>query len=180
MLALHTSSQAGEDALPILARFLIALAGLFFAGGALAYALCGTPTRQSETTIVRQGRTHVFFGGPLLGLLNEGVLDNWERVAYERFAYDGMGAKGDGESAVYRKIAAQMTAADQQLHAKFGEPPQDWVAPIGWVDDGRAWLTWGEGGRIKIDTVLPGLDIQFDNTVHSPPGCLAVRLVGAF
>ena len=24
--------------------------------------------------------------------------------------------------------------------------------PIGWVDDGRAWLTWGEDGRIKIDT----------------------------
>jgi hypothetical protein len=94
----------------------------------------------------------VFFVGPLLGLLNKGVLDSWERVAYERFAYDGMGGKGDGESAVYCKIAAQMTAADQQLHAKFGEPAQDWVAPIGWVDDGRAWLTWGEDGRIKIDT----------------------------
>ena len=102
--------------------------------------------------MIRQGRAYVFFGGPLLGLLNKGVLDSWERVAYERFAYDGMGGKGDGESAVYRKIAAQMTAADQQLHAKFGEPPQDWVAPIGWVDDGRAWLTWGEDSRIKIDT----------------------------
>jgi len=44
-----------------------------------------------------------------------------------------------------------MTAADQLLNAKFGEP-QDWVAPIGWMDDGRAWLTCGEDGRIKIDT----------------------------
>jgi hypothetical protein len=102
--------------------------------------------------MVRQGRAYVFFGGPLLGLLKKGVLDSWERVAYERFAYDGMSGKGDGESAVYRKIAAQMTATDQQLHAKFGEPQQDWVAPIGWVNDGRAWLTWGEDGRIKIDT----------------------------
>jgi hypothetical protein len=102
--------------------------------------------------MIRQGLAYVFFGGPFLGLLNKCVLDSWERVAYERFAYDGMGGKGDGESAVYRKIATQMTAADQQLHAKFGQPPQDWVAPLGWQDTGRAWLTWGEDGRIKIDT----------------------------
>jgi hypothetical protein len=83
------------------------------------------------------GRAYVLFGGPFLGLLEDGTLEGWERVAYERFAYDGIGGKGDGESAVYCKIEAQMTPADQQLHAKFGEPPQDWSAPLGWQDGGR-------------------------------------------
>jgi hypothetical protein len=131
--------------------------------------------------MIRQGKAYVFFGGALLGLLNEGVLDSWEPVAYERFAYDGMGGKGAGESAVYRKIAAQMTAADQQLRAKFGEPPQDWVAPIGWVDDGRAWLTWGEDGRIKIDTkaaaVLRGERFVYGGKADHPHAVAAAAVM---
>ena len=97
------------------------------------------------------GYTYLFFGGPELTLLNKGAINGWERVAYERFAYDGMGGKGDGESAVYRKVAKNLTDADRQLVKMSGERKAGWVAPLGWLDDGHAWLTWGPDGRITVD-----------------------------
>ena len=79
------------------------------------------------------GHCFIFFGGHELGILNKGVLDGWERVAHETFAYDGTGGKQQGASAVYRKIASQLADDDRQIVERFGEPKENWVAPIGWI-----------------------------------------------
>lgn len=94
------------------------------------------------------GYTHIFFGGPDLALLAKGVLEGWERVAYEQFAYDGAG--GEGQSAVYRKMTHKLSEADQQLVQTFGDQKEGWIVPVGWTDDGP-WLTWGADGRITVD-----------------------------
>ena len=97
------------------------------------------------------GFCYAFFGGADLSLLNEGTLDGWEQVTHEKFAYDGMDGKGGGESAIFRKIAKQLTDNDRQRLRSFGEPKKGWVAPLGWLETGRPWLTCTKDGRIKID-----------------------------
>lgn len=96
------------------------------------------------------GYSYMFFGGVDLSILNKRALEGWQRVVYETFAYDGMGGQGHGASAVYRKIASQLTDDDRQMIERFGEPKNDWVAPLGWLDDGRPWLTSTADGRIEV------------------------------
>jgi hypothetical protein len=69
----------------------------------------------------------------------------WERVAFERFVYDG-------DRLVYRKLRRRLTGDDKQLHAKKGEPPKGWVDPIGWIapDSGEPWLTINDKGKVTV------------------------------